>query len=86
MENDQNFTADREMTDVVGGSSSYVVGVEARIQPLSILQVVHLEVVDVLDPDLVENVDAPKIDNANLEFRKFVHTLAKSGTHKNFRI
>jgi hypothetical protein len=37
MENDQNFTADREMTDVIGGSSSYVVGVEARIQPLSIL-------------------------------------------------
>jgi hypothetical protein len=47
---------------------------------------VHLEVVDVLDLDLVENVDAPKIDNANLEFQKFVHTLAKSGTNKNFHI
>jgi hypothetical protein len=86
MENDQIFTSDREMTNVVGGSRSYVVGVEACIQPLSNLQVVHLEVVDALDLDLVGNVDAPKVDNADLEFWKFVHTLAKCGTHKNFDI
>jgi hypothetical protein len=29
VENDQNFTAVREIMDVVGGSSSYVDGVEA---------------------------------------------------------
>jgi hypothetical protein len=86
VELNQPLQGDREMSDVVGASSSVAVVNPIIVATPPKLQLVHLEVVDALTPVVVGNVEEPIIHNVGPEFQKFVYKLARFGSDKSLLI